>query len=849
MAEKTFKPVPFYFITTSDMSLLTYNKVFESMKTLKERGFGGAVLFNKPPHGFDADGYLSENWFCAIERFVKAAEELELEIWINDGFNYPPGDAGGRIEKDDPSLKQLRIVRESGQYIVKEVEWGFPAFENPRSSELFIKHTHEQYKKRLGKYFGNVIKGFFSDADNRRVNAGVFLGNELMKDYFPWSVDFEVTFREKFGYDIREHLDDVFDRKDTSYAADYWQHCGDLYAGWFKGNYDWCRENGLEYTFHTSDTSPFTWEYMARSSAFTEGRFSDILKNSDYCGTDQELLELNGGKHYRKDFLYIPKVSWGSSEGGRKSPYYYDLYADVRTKQAQSAAFIYDKKGVMCEMFAATNWGASYEDLREVAAFQVMQGVTFIVPHAYHYLLWKNTKYFAPPDFSHHSHLRHCAEFNGMLTDYVTRCSEGTLDCPIAVVDITEDLWRANADTEIFHKVCYNLNRTPFGYVIADINGIERKKDAFSLIINTSKKDLGDKLYGIDVVNISDIAQLGKALEKLTPKITYSGTGTPHFMVRNTDKGVCAMVANIENEGEITGTVSFGGKEYAISLYSGEIAFFSNDECIFRPDTKYTEIAKLPRIMAVEWENPNFLPIVPWTDKNGVTISQKEESEVISFTFICEGVKEAYLCIPEDCFDRISEIDGIDLGAYSAKNIFDDRYRYYRVSLKNGENTIKLTRSDVFDFTERIFLCGEFNVEVTTENPFYKTAFTTYNLSTCIPESFKVVLTPRTYELDTEKSASLQGHPFYMGKVTYKTEVTVPEGEEYEILVKGAQNGISIKTGDNNTDMMFRPYTAKCPGGKQTIEFSTCATYGNFLEMYPREFGIADGVSIIKKVK
>lgn len=501
-------------------------------------------------------------------------------------------------------------------------------------------------------------------------------------------------------------------------------------------------------------------------------------------------------------------------------------------------------------MFAATNWGASYEDLREVAAFQVMQGVTFIVPHAYHYLLWKKTKYFAPPDFSHHSHLKHCAGFNGMLTDYVTRCSEGTLDCPIAVVDITEDLWRANADTDIFHKVCHSLNRTPFGYVIADKNGIERKKDTFSLIINTSKQDLGDKLFGIDVVNISDISQLDKALERLTPKITYKGTGTPHFMVRNTESGVCAMIANIENEGEITGKVSFNGKEYGISLYSGEIAFFSKNECIFRADTKYEEIMKFPGTMAVEWENPNFLPIVPWTDKNGTTISQKEESDVISFTFTCDGVKEAELCIPEDCFDRIAAIDGIDINKYVAKNLFDDRYRYYKLILKNGENTITLTRNGVFDFTERIFLCGEFNVDITTENPFYKTAFTTYNLSTCIPESFKATLTPRSYVLDTEKSAALQGHPFYMGAVTYKTEAELPDGEEYEILVKDAQNGISVKIGDNNTDMMFRPYNVKYTcGGKQTIEFTTCATYGNFLEMYPREFGITAGVSLVKKVK
>ena len=72
-------------------------------------------------------------------------------------------------------------------------------------------------------------------------------------------------------------------------AADYWEHAGRLYQSWFASNYQWCREHGLEYTFHTSDTSPFTWDEAPRSSIYTEGRALDMESNSDYPGTDQEL--------------------------------------------------------------------------------------------------------------------------------------------------------------------------------------------------------------------------------------------------------------------------------------------------------------------------------------------------------------------------------------------------------------------------------------------------------------------------------------------------------------------------------------------------------------------------------
>ena len=106
MSKKTYKPIPFYFITTSDMNELTYEKAYESLSTLKARGFGGAVLFNKPPHGFNADEYLTENWFTMLKNFIEAGIALDLEMWLNDGFDFPPGAAGGKVAKIDPTLKQ-----------------------------------------------------------------------------------------------------------------------------------------------------------------------------------------------------------------------------------------------------------------------------------------------------------------------------------------------------------------------------------------------------------------------------------------------------------------------------------------------------------------------------------------------------------------------------------------------------------------------------------------------------------------------------------------------------------------------------------------------------------------------
>ena len=47
-----FRPVPFYFLDTCDPADYTAEAVSEAMERMKELGYGGIVLFNKPPMGF-----------------------------------------------------------------------------------------------------------------------------------------------------------------------------------------------------------------------------------------------------------------------------------------------------------------------------------------------------------------------------------------------------------------------------------------------------------------------------------------------------------------------------------------------------------------------------------------------------------------------------------------------------------------------------------------------------------------------------------------------------------------------------------------------------------------------------
>lgn len=208
------RPIPFFFLNTTDPEALSLSAAEELMRKMKEAGYGGALLFNKPPTGFDEEAYLSPAWYEALENFCIAARKLGLVIWINDGWDFPPGNAGGRILKEDPSLVQYHLEKmEDGSIKPVETPWGFPAFEEKESSRLFQKYIYEGLATHLGKYFGDPIVGIFSDADNRRINAFV-LKDLKSRVYFPWSRNFPGEFRKKYGYDLTAFLHDIYDQKE-----------------------------------------------------------------------------------------------------------------------------------------------------------------------------------------------------------------------------------------------------------------------------------------------------------------------------------------------------------------------------------------------------------------------------------------------------------------------------------------------------------------------------------------------------------------------------------------------------------------------------------------------------------
>lgn len=800
-----FRPIPFYFINTTDSEALSRSACRAAMRDLAAAGYGGCVLFNKPPTGFDAPGYLSGFWFEVLENFILAGRELGLEMWINDGFNYPPGDAAGRIEACDSTLGQQRLRLAGDSIETVEVPWGYPAFELPESSELFIKFVYEAHREHLGKYFGNGLYGFFSDCDNRRINAPKVSELEDGR-YFPWSRNFAAEFRKRCGYDIVPHLASVLRGEAPERQCDYWRVAGELYRQWFANNRKWCNDHGLCYTFHTSDTGPLTLDDCRRSSLYSEGDPLKLLAASDFPGTDHELALLDGGTHFDRRYRTLERC-WGTP-GRTGHNGFDDTRRDVRAKYAASAAFMNNAPRALCEMFAATNFSADFQQLGRIAMWQIMMGINFIVPHAVHHRFHGTTKYFAPPEFLHGTLRAGLAEFNARLAEACRIASTGEYCAEVAVLDPTEAVWRGDeAASANLLAVCDRLNRSAVGYVIVTRDYLERRRDAFSLVIDPAGWDGKlplEKLPGGDVV--------------------FSG-GELCFMRRRTADGVEFLIAcNVWSDCELAGELAYGGKTYPLALAPGEYAVLGGDMERFRRPLDAPTVAELPMKTAVEFPASQKIPLECPVDGGA------ERREFVWRN--AENAGALFLEWPE-AFSGSIVCDGIVLHGGERIECFDDRYR--RAALPESASLPGIHRI-VFEGAPTAgqpeYLVGDVEVSLWVDRPSAVRAVRTYNLWVTAPRRYTMELRPRRRECLTGVPLGEQGELFYAGNSVWRWRFSLAEAAA-GIDLRGCRGVCDVVLDDLPARRLIaEPYILDCavPAGEHELRITLHGSLGALLE-------------------
>lgn len=221
-------------------------------------------------------GYLSDQWMDLIKKCAAHAKEKGMYAWLYDEDKWPSGFAGGIIPEKDESYRGRALILLPLEYItendtvLKEVKTGKGArfickrvsplgslwfngacyvdLMNPEVTKEFIKSTHEIYKKACGDSFGKEIPGIFTD------EPCYIMGNQY--DNFPvvpWSECLPDYFMELKGYDIKQHVEQLFfDTGDyRRIRFDFYDAATRLFIESFtKIYYDWCDQNNLKLTGH-----------------------------------------------------------------------------------------------------------------------------------------------------------------------------------------------------------------------------------------------------------------------------------------------------------------------------------------------------------------------------------------------------------------------------------------------------------------------------------------------------------------------------------------------------------------------------------------------------------------------
>jgi len=344
---------------------LDKNELQKQIQTMKDNGIEGFFMHAR---GGLRTEYMSDEWFEMIKACMDKADELGMQAWAYDENGWPSGFADGVVPAlgRDYQQKSLNYVIFDGSnmpdtdkiiasydkngdnfVLTEKIKEGtcvffynlnpyyIDAFNKDTISE-FLKATHEKYYKLFGDRFGTSLKGFFIDEPQ-------FRG-------FPWSHVFINEFENRFGYSLLENMPALAFEVEGYEAVrnDYYTMVSALMADSFiKQIYDWCTEHNCMLTGHM----------MAEDHI--EGQ-----------------MNMTGSSMALYDYFHEP----GIDHLGRK------ICSPVVPKQLGSVARQLGKK-TLTETFALCGWDVSLNELKWIAQWQYLNGVTSLCPHLEGYSL------------------------------------------------------------------------------------------------------------------------------------------------------------------------------------------------------------------------------------------------------------------------------------------------------------------------------------------------------------------------------------------------------------------------------------------------------------------------------
>lgn len=339
--------------------------------------------------------YLSEEYMLLVRFTMEQAKLRGMSMWLYDEGGWPSGGAAGRVVAADESARHKTLSRRMIRAAEGKDAANAIAFTDdrgnrvspedvppdtllrcyeviptrsstaaltdtlePLANELFLKITHEKYREYCADYLGSA-------------QASLMFTDEPSAPAPAWPDGFAGAFLARFGYDMRDHLEELWEENTRNGAKrDYGMLVDELFR---KNAFDrqraWCRANHILFGGHLPG------EHELRKGIRSHDMLY-LLSGMDVPGVDVIWRQIfpfrNGLSVADHPFTSCPSKDWQSLLGkiglpGNTLPFFPRLAASAAVQNGTDLA--------LCEVFGVYGAGLTFEQMRYVLGFLAIRGI------------------------------------------------------------------------------------------------------------------------------------------------------------------------------------------------------------------------------------------------------------------------------------------------------------------------------------------------------------------------------------------------------------------------------------------------------------------------------------------
>lgn len=465
-----FGIMPFWFWNGE----MAYDEIVYQLKEYKDKGCPGLYIHAR--FGIREDlGYMNEDWLDRVKFTIEKAQEMGLQIWVYDEYNWPSGTCGQTIMSDHPELTNvyLELVdgdlpgqfftfmegtdsryndleqsepiyacaikiedMEKGNYEIvdlmpslsfdKVITWEAPKgpwklfYFIERKSTWYADVLNPETTKKFLEYTHDRYKAYLGGDFSSQVKG--FFTDEPAMHYFetgrdnfiiPWTKKMFKIFRERNGYDLKKNLPKLF----FDCGGDTEQVRYDYWST-LTDQYEKAYFKQIGDWCEENDvifTGHLLYEESLRLHARVDGNLFKHLKHFDMTGVDH---------------LY-PRIGTREMENEH-----------VALKIASSAAHQNGSVRLVSESMGGSYWDCTMERMKWIGDWEYVLGVNQFIPHGFHYTIEGERKRDWPPSmFCQFTWWEQYGQFNEYMTRMGYTLSGGDHVAKLAILYPMNSIW------------------------------------------------------------------------------------------------------------------------------------------------------------------------------------------------------------------------------------------------------------------------------------------------------------------------------------------------------------------------------------------------------------------------